>query len=82
MKKVPIKNLQTTTPIGGYRERFNALMELTTIQLKEMLRAAGLPIPKGKADMAERLAADDDVHVTRVHHLQVLGVRGRARKLR
>lgn len=41
-----------------------ALNRLTTPELKRLLRAAGLGIPKTKSDMAERLATSPDVVVT------------------
>jgi hypothetical protein len=71
---------ETTFNVPDEFERRRALMNLSTPMLKNLLRAAKLPIPKIKGDMAERLAAAGaDVSVAVTTEAVVFGPPGKAR---
>jgi hypothetical protein len=53
--------------------KWDALMRLSTPELKNLLRAAGIGIPKEKAAMAERLAVHEAVAVAVTTEAVVFG---------
>lgn len=76
-RKVICREMIVQCPAGEF-ERLRALQSLSTAELKNLLRAAKLPIPKMKGDMAERLAAaGHDVTVTVTTEAVVFGAPGR-----
>lgn len=80
-RKVICGEMNVQSP-AGEDERLWALQNLSAAELKNLLRAAKLPIPKMKGDMAERLAAAGrDVTVTVTTEAVVFGPPDRPRAI-
>lgn len=76
-RKVICRAMTCNAP--GEYGKVAALMKLSTPELKNLLRAAKIGIPKDKQTMAERLAVHEAVAVSVTTEAVVFGAPGKAR---